>query len=334
MLFKIDTEGRAAQLVEPDSFSRLEYHERYDIQEWILNKPDLLGEPLLVIATEFSGFDRTSERLDVLALDVQGKLTVVELKRTAIGTVADLQALRYAAYCSTLKLNDVAEMRATFLTRRGEKTSEEEALSEIRRFVELPDFDELDDKPRIILAADAFGEEITATALWLRSYELDIRCVRLTPYTLDDSLIVDSTILIPVPEAEEYMIRREKKEASRSSSGRAAKPTIDEYRNWIPDEVRPLFDQLREAFLSRGGVTERTHRTLVTYRRESDGAWIGYLQFVSTEARLGLIPEVEVPEDMIVRYSNGGWPLLGISTPADVEIGLSLIADTFQYLNT
>ncbi len=70
--------------------------------------------------------------MDILGLDVRGKLVVVELKRTAIGTIADLQALRYAAYCSTLKLQDIAEMRAGHLTRRGGKTTPEEALDEIR----------------------------------------------------------------------------------------------------------------------------------------------------------------------------------------------------------
>ena len=30
-----------------------------------------MGEDLLIIAKEFSGFDRTSERLDLLAVDIQ-----------------------------------------------------------------------------------------------------------------------------------------------------------------------------------------------------------------------------------------------------------------------
>ena len=109
MLFRIDAEGRTAQTIASVSFSHLPYHERYDIQEWVLHNPELLGEPLLVVASEYAGFDRTSERLDVLALDRQGKLVVVELKRSARGTTAELQALRYAAYCSTLTLDEYLE---------------------------------------------------------------------------------------------------------------------------------------------------------------------------------------------------------------------------------
>ncbi len=145
----------------------------------------------------------------------------------------------------------------------------------------MPDLEELDDKPRMILAADAFGDEMTATVLWLRSFEMDVRCVRLTPYYVDDVLVVDSTVLIPVPEAEEFMIRREKKEASRSSSGRAGKPSLEEFLSWAPQDVRPILERLRHAFVSREGVKETVFKSLLSYRRASDNAWIGYLQFVS-----------------------------------------------------
>jgi RecB family endonuclease NucS len=58
----------------------------------VIHNPQLPGEDLLVIIDESSGFDSTAERLDILALDRAGKLGVVELKRTAVGTAAELQA--------------------------------------------------------------------------------------------------------------------------------------------------------------------------------------------------------------------------------------------------
>jgi len=87
---------RSAQAVPPTSLSALNLKERSDLQEWVIQSPEILGEELLVVATEFDRFDKTSERLDVLALDQQGKLVVVELKRSAVRTTADMQALRYA----------------------------------------------------------------------------------------------------------------------------------------------------------------------------------------------------------------------------------------------
>lgn len=329
MLFRIDTDGKAAEAVPADSFSDLSYHERYDIQEWVLDNPELLGEPLLVISSEFAGFDRTQERLDVLAMDRAGKLVVAELKRTAIGTTADLQALRYAAYCSNLRLSDAVEMRVEFLKRRGVETTTEAVLQEIRMFVEEPGFEDLDDRPRIILAADDFGPEMTATVLWLRSFEVDMRCVRLTPYSVGDDLVVDSTVLIPLPEAEDYVIRREQKEAARSSQSRAGRSTLKEYMQGLPERVRPWFVELREAIVARPDVKETVFKNLITYRRASDNAWITWLEHTRTQARLAVPDDHDIPPPMAVK-SGSGWTTVSVASDGAVQAALQLIEERFE----
>jgi RecB family endonuclease NucS len=50
-----------------------------------------LGERLLVITNEFDEFDQSNNRLDILALDENKKLVVIELKRDASGSLADLE---------------------------------------------------------------------------------------------------------------------------------------------------------------------------------------------------------------------------------------------------
>lgn len=240
MLFFVNTTTRSAERVDADTFANLKMTERYDIQEWVLATPELLGEEMLVVTSEFDQFDRTSERLDALMVDRMGKLVVVELKRSAVGTAAELQALRYAAYCSTLSLDDIAEMYASFHgVRQRREIGRDEALAAIRDFVSAPDFDELDDKPRIILAAEQFPPEMTATMLWLRSFDLDISAVRLRPYRIGDKVLVESSVLIPLPEAEEYLIRRERKDAEQASR---AKGRREQYRVFFQE----LIDRLRE----------------------------------------------------------------------------------------
>jgi hypothetical protein len=61
---------------------------------------------------------------------------------------------------------------------------------------------------RILLAAADFSRELTTTVLWLRDRGIDIRCVRLKPYRLEDGrLLVDIQPLIPLPEAEEFQTK-------------------------------------------------------------------------------------------------------------------------------
>jgi hypothetical protein len=242
VLFLVDTNARSATPIEPENLSDLKLSERFDLQEWVLATPSLLGEDLLVITSEFDQFDRTSERLDALMIDRQGKLVVVELKRSAVGTAAELQALRYAAYCSTLALDDVAEMYAAFHGKRQKREiSRAEARSEILSFVADPSFEELDNKPRIILGAEQYPPQMTATLLWLRTFEMDISAVRLRAHRVGEQVVLDSSVIIPLPEAEEFLVRRERKDVEQTSRHRERN---ERYRIFF----QALIDQLREDY--------------------------------------------------------------------------------------
>ena len=72
-LFRVNPQSRETDRIEEVEFSALGFQERRDIQEWVAANPGVLGEDLLIIAKEFSGFDRTNERLDLLAVDKDGK---------------------------------------------------------------------------------------------------------------------------------------------------------------------------------------------------------------------------------------------------------------------
>ena len=87
-LFRINPENRESEKIAEVEFASLGFQERRDIQEWIAANPGILSEDLLIIGKEFSGFDKTDERLDLLALDADGKLVVIELKRDDTGADA------------------------------------------------------------------------------------------------------------------------------------------------------------------------------------------------------------------------------------------------------
>jgi len=71
------------------------------------------------------------------------------------------------------------------------------------------------------VAGSMSDSEITSTVLWLRSFDLDIRCLEITPYQIADAriLLVPRTI-VPLPEAEQYQVRVERKEATRARKTR------------------------------------------------------------------------------------------------------------------
>lgn len=231
------------------SFSDIGIKERKDLQEWIIAHPELLGEDLLVITSEFDRFDKSNRRLDILALDSEGVLVVIELKLDASRSHADQQAIRYAAFCSTMIMDNLVELFAGF---KG--STEEEASARICEFLELDDLPELNNRPRIILAAGSFeDQELTSCVLWLRNFGIEISCVELTPYCLPEStqIILVPRIIIPLPEAKDIQIKAERKEVHQVQQ---AKQKSEFRKLW--QAISTEFNKLETQFQSRAKSSE------------------------------------------------------------------------------
>ena len=110
----IRSKNRLVRL-EERRFSDLKLREREHLQEWLAHTPEALGEELLIIQKEFDGFADTRERLDLLALDKEGRLVVIENKLDDSGRDVVWQALKYAAYCSNLKQKDIVAIYQKYL---------------------------------------------------------------------------------------------------------------------------------------------------------------------------------------------------------------------------
>lgn len=76
-IYIVDTGINKLVQVTPCSYSKLGFSERRDLEEWIKKNPEVLCEELLIITSEFDKFDRSSLRLDLLAIDKNGTLVVI-----------------------------------------------------------------------------------------------------------------------------------------------------------------------------------------------------------------------------------------------------------------
>jgi hypothetical protein len=217
--------------------SDLGWRERADLQSWIQAHPDFLGSGLLLITEEFADWEgaagRVGDRLDLLFLDEDGRLVVVELKRGLAPDRTESQALVYAAYCDQLTTTDVVEQYAKFHT-VDPGAARERIIDHAPVLAE-----DQPGKVRVRLVAEDFPSSVTSTVLFLRelgsggpeSAKLDIGCTKLTAYALPDgSHILSAQPLIPIPETEDYLVRRRKRaaddESSRVARTRAVNATI------------------------------------------------------------------------------------------------------------
>lgn len=206
-MFKIDRNTNTIIPLEQTTFTALGFREREHLQEWIAKYPNSLGEELLIIQKEFAGFDKTSERLDLLALDKQGSLVIIENKRDDSGKDVVWQSLKYASYCSGLSASNIKEIYQDYLNSIEPGTKAEEKLCD---FMEVTDFDDITFNKgvtqRIIMIAGDFRNEVTSTVLWLLNYNLRIQCMKVTPFAMGDDLFLNVEQIIPTKDAEEYMI--------------------------------------------------------------------------------------------------------------------------------
>jgi hypothetical protein len=174
-----------------------------------------LGDGLKLICDEFRDWEDSSRRIDLLCIDKEARIVVIELKRSEDGGHMELQAIRYAAMISSMTLEQAIAAYARFL---GGEDRLERAGKEVLDFLEVESADEVEltGDVRIILAASDFSAELVTSVLWLNKQGLDITCVRLKPYKLDERVLIDATQIVPLPEAESYEIKiREKQHEER-----------------------------------------------------------------------------------------------------------------------
>lgn len=203
--------------IEETSFSVAGLKERDDLQRLLRSQIEIVSPGTLVIAEEFSQWDDSSRRIDLLAIDKDANLVVIELKRTLDGGHMELQSIRYAAMVAAMTFERAVEVYSDSLQQRKSLVDARSSLLEFLEWDE-PDEDRFAQDVRIVLVSAEFSKELTTSVMWLNERGLAIECVRIKPYKDQDRILVDVQQIIPLPEAEDYRVRlKEKQQRERAS---------------------------------------------------------------------------------------------------------------------
>ncbi|MBO9153155.1 DUF4268 domain-containing protein [Chitinophaga sp. GCM10012297] len=206
-MYVVNQTNNTIQPLGKKTFSESGFSERKHLQEWIVSHPEVFGEKLLIIQKEFSGFPDTYERLDLLALDKDGNLVIIENKLDDSGRDVTWQALKYASYCSTLKKEDIRDIFQKYLEGQAQGKNATEVLEDFfgdREYSELVLNQRM--SQRIILVAANFRMEVTSTVLWLMNFKIHLQCFKATPYELNGQYFLAIDQIIPIKDAQDYII--------------------------------------------------------------------------------------------------------------------------------
>jgi len=203
-MYRVDTTNKRLIALKETDYSSLSILERYDIQEWIEKTVEILGEDLLIIAKELPL--QTGLRLDLLAIDKDGRLVVIEIKRSNIDRNIDWQAIKYASFSSNFLGDEIFRIYSEYLN-----VSAIEASEKIAEFLNV-DINDLNKEQRIILVSLDFHSDVISAVLWLRDFGINIECLRIKPYVDEKGeIFVHPDKIIPIPEAKDYIQKKENK---------------------------------------------------------------------------------------------------------------------------
>ncbi|MDC9606747.1 hypothetical protein WDV76_03790 [Xenorhabdus griffiniae] len=219
--------------VKMTSFEAEKLKERQDIQRLLKSQIGAISPDTLVIAEEYSHFVGSNRRVDLLGIDKSANLVVIELKRDDDGGHMELQAIRYAAMVSNLTWEQAVSAYREFLNRMGQDIDAESSLLDFLAW-DSPQHNDFAKETRIVLAAFSFSKEITTSVLWLNDIGLDITCVRLQPFRVNEKLLLNVEQIIPLPEAVDYQIEvRHKNREKRVVSNEKDHSSLNLYVNGI-----------------------------------------------------------------------------------------------------
>ena len=183
MLFRIDrSQGQVAFHRYPKTTAAQTGVLEKDIENWMVRHPDLLfgTERVLVIGQSVSG----QSMADILALDGDGNLVIVELKRNWSDRSTVGQLLEYAARLSEMSFDDIQDIARRFL--------QEPETSLINRFNEFFDTNfqsavGLAKGHRLVIVAPDTDDGLRRIVRWLKGYGIKVDFVPFSIYSTEGS---------------------------------------------------------------------------------------------------------------------------------------------------
>lgn len=220
--------GATATAATPIGLAQAGLKERQHLQEWVIAHPEVLGSSIKIVAFEFGSWtghtgEKERDRLDVLALDGEGHLIVVELKRDKAPDTVEMQALKYAALVSRFTRDDLDRVHARYRTQTsGREITPDDAAAELDAWAEITE-DSLR-LPKIVLMATDFPQTVTATVVFLhQQLGLDIKLLVFQAYQTANDVLVTVSQHYPPPGIEEFVLSPEVNEAQKVKTGKQNK---------------------------------------------------------------------------------------------------------------
>jgi hypothetical protein len=236
-LFGIDAESQFTEYLRTPFQAN---YEEKTLESWLEGNPDGIVEDgsLLVIGRQVA--TNLASVIDLLAIDREGDLVVIELKRDRTPRDTLAQALEYASYVERLDWRQLEEILQSYLV------EESASLVEYHRDHFELDEDEavsFNKEQRIVILGQSITEAVRQTAGFLRRKGIRVTCVEFSLFQTDAGVRLLS---------QDIVVGREP--AGRTRISTASRRTInqDEFLASLDENGQPVFQRILAHAESRG----------------------------------------------------------------------------------
>ncbi|MBC8146844.1 MAG: hypothetical protein H8E98_02530 [Bacteroidetes bacterium] len=166
------------------------------LEGWIKTKPEILGTDILIIGEQVY---TKSGPLDFLAIDNNGNIVVVELKRDKLARVVLAQAIDYASDLSTWDIDKLSEVCMSYTG-----NSLEDHFAENFEDIQIDDLT-INQTQRLLLVGFSIEESLNRMIEWLSSnFDLSVNAIILNYVkTSSGTELLSRTVTIPEEIAKE-----------------------------------------------------------------------------------------------------------------------------------
>lgn len=242
--------GKKAEKIEAVTFSELGMQEN-DIEEILRCSIDMLcndEESMLIVGRQVK--NEKLGRSDLTAVDNNGNIVLIEIKRDRKDIenrkeAFEFQAIRYAASYATIESADdlVKKVYAPYIEKYrnefelGELTSYELGIRKLNEFLRVNGAENnFNKKQKIILVASDYDDQTLSAVAWLNSNCVDMSCIKLTPYKINNEVYLNAEKLLPLTDYDDYYVNLMDKSSpvlkQNKDYTRRSLPKIDTMLDW------------------------------------------------------------------------------------------------------
>lgn len=279
--------------------------ETYDLEEWIVSNPSIIGSDLAIIGKQVT---TKSGPMDLLAIDKSGNIIIIELKRDKLPREALAQAIDYASDVAYWSIEKISETCTKF---NGK--SLEDTLSDTFQEIDLESIN-VNESQRIILVGFAIESSLERMIEWLSDkFDVNINAVILHYVKTQngDELLTKTAIISE--ELEQEKIKKKKKFEIPMSDDPGdydsdkLKQLLVDYLSRNQITIQRIKDVLIPACLEKGTITrEQLKNELLEHDANVDGSKVGYYLTVIS-SQFGMKKNDFLRQVISYEYPNNPW---------------------------